>query len=582
MNLRRVLAPEPASASTARRFASDVLQEWHEDAAADVVTLLVSELVTNALLHTGTPVEIGLRRRGRRLRVEVADQSPVEPGVRAYDPEAATGRGLGLVGLLAEEWGVERRPGDGKVVWFEVPATQEEIVLEPDDATQWSLPAGRHEEVVEVRLLGTPVQLFEAMQQHTEALLREYALITMQSDDHGRRVPRLDVDISSALEQLRVATNEGRPTADLQVGALARARRSIPALLTSFADAEQRAHRGQLLTAPALPEIAACREWFLTQVAEQLNGAAPQSWIPTSTPSGDRMGGTIDHRLVIDNLLEAVIVAGDDNCIAHANPAAESLLGWASGGLAGQRLTAIIPERLHEAHVAGYTRYLVTHKPRLVGEPVRVPARRRDGSEVDVELVINTFTVRGGRHAFVAALRPAPSPPVVAERPGVTRHRGLLEAALASLTDTAPEDAGPAVLAGVGTVLAWDVGAWWVPQNDGLRCAALWERNPGQHQDFTRATLQRKFAAGVGVPGRVWASKEPLWVPDVVADANFPRVAVAVRDGLRTACAFPVTDSAGMLLAVGELYSSRMLAEDVDVMEALRAVGRVTGWALRR
>ena len=70
---QQTLPPEPASASAARRFAQSVLDQWHETDLADVVALLVSELVTNAVLHAGSPVQIAVRRRGATVRIEVAD-----------------------------------------------------------------------------------------------------------------------------------------------------------------------------------------------------------------------------------------------------------------------------------------------------------------------------------------------------------------------------------------------------------------------------------------------------------------------------------------------------------------------------
>ena len=86
-----------------------------------MVELLVSELVTNAVLHAGTDVELVVRRLRKGVRVEVLDRSTRPPVPRAYDDEAMTGRGLALVRELSRVWGVDERK-DGKVVWFEVAA----------------------------------------------------------------------------------------------------------------------------------------------------------------------------------------------------------------------------------------------------------------------------------------------------------------------------------------------------------------------------------------------------------------------------------------------------------------------------
>ena len=111
----------PRSASEARRFASTTLTQWGRQQLEDVVSLLLSELVTNSLLHAGTEVEVCLESGRGTLRVEVVDGSAVSPRTRRFSVESTTGRGLGLVEELSTRWGVEKRP-DGKTVWFEVPA----------------------------------------------------------------------------------------------------------------------------------------------------------------------------------------------------------------------------------------------------------------------------------------------------------------------------------------------------------------------------------------------------------------------------------------------------------------------------
>lgn len=85
----------------------------------DVVMLLATELVTNAVLHARSPIDLEIHCSPRAIRIEVADRSRLAPQARSYGPEAATGRGLALIEAMATDWGMEPRD-DGKVVWFEV------------------------------------------------------------------------------------------------------------------------------------------------------------------------------------------------------------------------------------------------------------------------------------------------------------------------------------------------------------------------------------------------------------------------------------------------------------------------------
>lgn len=84
---------------------------------ASVVELLTAELTANAVLHGSPRLRLELRHAHGEVRVAVEDGSPVEPVRRTVGPDATGGRGVALVDLLSDEWGVQRG-ADGKTVWF--------------------------------------------------------------------------------------------------------------------------------------------------------------------------------------------------------------------------------------------------------------------------------------------------------------------------------------------------------------------------------------------------------------------------------------------------------------------------------
>ena len=112
------LEAEPSSVARARRFCEERLADWGALHLVATTSLLVSELVTNVVLHARTPCELRLER-GMRLRVEVVDGSPQPPVVREVDQVAGSGRGLLLVQALSAESGTIVEP-TGKRVWFEL------------------------------------------------------------------------------------------------------------------------------------------------------------------------------------------------------------------------------------------------------------------------------------------------------------------------------------------------------------------------------------------------------------------------------------------------------------------------------
>ncbi len=93
--------------------------------AVDTIGLLVSELVSNVVLHARTACSVVMVRLGDHLRVEVTDASSRAPSspLTARDPLAQSGRGMAMVASLASNHGTIDRGDDGKTVWFELPVT---------------------------------------------------------------------------------------------------------------------------------------------------------------------------------------------------------------------------------------------------------------------------------------------------------------------------------------------------------------------------------------------------------------------------------------------------------------------------
>ncbi len=114
----------------ARRFSARTLRSWDVVAEADTVLLVVSELVTNALVHTQGPVRVDLTLAADRLRVTVSDSSPRSPAKPVVvDWESTGGRGLFLVEALSSAWG-SVPVGGGKQVWSEIVVSRPQ--QEPD------------------------------------------------------------------------------------------------------------------------------------------------------------------------------------------------------------------------------------------------------------------------------------------------------------------------------------------------------------------------------------------------------------------------------------------------------------------
>lgn len=122
----RTFPQDPATPRAARRFMDEILDRWACRPAVDTLHLVLSEVVSNAVLHAGSAPEVAVRLLDGFLRVEVADDSSVLPEAREADESSVGGWGMGIIASETSRWGVERRAGGGKVVWFDVPVFSSE------------------------------------------------------------------------------------------------------------------------------------------------------------------------------------------------------------------------------------------------------------------------------------------------------------------------------------------------------------------------------------------------------------------------------------------------------------------------
>jgi anti-sigma regulatory factor (Ser/Thr protein kinase) len=116
-----VAQAEPERISGARQQLREMLHDWASADQRDSAVLLVSEMLTNVLVHTDTDALLVAEVTGgtddRRMRIEVTDASDDLPHRRHPGELASSGRGLVLVEFLADSWGVDPR-GEGKSIWF--------------------------------------------------------------------------------------------------------------------------------------------------------------------------------------------------------------------------------------------------------------------------------------------------------------------------------------------------------------------------------------------------------------------------------------------------------------------------------
>ena len=154
-----------------------------------------------------------------------------------------------------------------------------------------------------------------------------------------------------------------------------------------------------------------------------------------------------------------------------------------------------------------------------------------------------------------------------------------------SLAQTAePRDALAGALRAIGESLGWRLGAVWEPAPDRpetLTCVETWHVGGAESEEFEAASRAMTFAVGEGLPGRVWESGEPAWIPDVSADGNLPRAPAALRAGLHAAFCFPIRSARGVL-GVIEFFTGEPRELDSELLGTMSALGDQIGQAVER
>src|SRR4030095_12392827 len=129
------------------------------------------------------------------------------------------------------------------------------------------------------------------------------------------------------------------------------------------------------------------------------------------------------------------------------------------------------------------------------------------------------------------------------------------------------------VLRDVGEKTGCILGHAWVPNQDGtaLEFRSAWYCGDGELKPFRAVSEGLNFKPGVGLPGRVWKSKQPAWVENVTHDPNFPRSAAARTAGLITGVAIPIL-SGGKVIAVLEFFMRESREQSERLLNVIAAV----------
>ena len=294
------LPGEPVAVPTARRFLTAELSEVPVETLEDA-KLVVTELVTNALLHGQPPLTLRVAQKGEQLRVEVQDASRVMPVIPRPNHDAMTGRGLGLVAALSSTWGVEPT-AHGKVIWAELDRSDADAPhhLEPEidvDAVlaSWKDDEAGSEPLYTIRLGAVPTSLLLAAKSHIDNVVREFELVKTDQERAGlptNDVPARLIDVvtrgfASARADIKRQAVEAAARGDAETNLVLRQPASAAVAgeeyLAALDEADRYARAAKLLTLEAPPVHQLFRRWYVQSLVDQIRAQSQDR--PAAVPA---------------------------------------------------------------------------------------------------------------------------------------------------------------------------------------------------------------------------------------------------------------------------------------------------------
>ncbi|MFZ0667214.1 MAG: ATP-binding protein [Acidimicrobiales bacterium] len=304
-----VLPPESASVPQARRFVADHLSDLPSE-TVDTARLLVSEVVTNAVLHARTELSLTLMRDPSKVSVEVADSNPLLPVLRTHGADAGTGRGLHVLDKMATRWGANQTDG-GKVVWFEIrteaaDGSGDKDPETPADGANGDMPSELNDPrrargtgeiepdadatLIDFRWIGLPVALLIATGQHYDAVLREFHLVLEREPEEraalpGRFIALMDelTNFGPLMSSVEQDLERGRQSGAQNVDVMLELPREVGPMalrldnLLDEADAYCAAGVDLLSLEPS-NDVVSLRKWLIGELARQAEGHDAVAW----------------------------------------------------------------------------------------------------------------------------------------------------------------------------------------------------------------------------------------------------------------------------------------------------------------
>ncbi len=254
-----------------------------------------------------------------------------------------------------------------------------------------------------------------------------------------------------------------------------------------------------------------------------------------------------------------VTITNPQGVILYTNPSEAEMHGLSVHELLGKDVRQLAPTNRWKPMTLEQLRRMSRWKRKSVNV-------RKDGSHFPVQLMSDVITDTAGTPVALVTSSEDITERELALRRGAAQY-GVTRVLAESASLTA---AAPLLLRVLCEGLDWEVGNFLIIDSgaDTLRSLCVRQLPSMEVDAFTKASREMTFRRGEGVPGAVWASAAPIFLPEIGEQQDSGRYETAVRAGLRAVCAFPIV-SENQVLGVLEFFSRSQRSADNQLLEAL-------------
>lgn len=283
------------------------------------------------------------------------------------------------------------------------------------------------------------------------------------------------------------------------------------------------------------------------------------------------------HNLLLDTISQGIQECDISGTITFFNTAFCRIIGYNRDELSGRKIWDFFDSEEESKRLQAYFSTIPSEQP--PPSPYSSKIRTKDGRAVTLQIFWNyKLDQRGNLVGFVSVITDITKQKQVEEKLLIQYSVTKILNESANIDETLTR-----ILQIICESIGWEIGEVWNVDTDTnvLRLNSMWHLPLFDVTEFEAISKKITFTPGKGLPGIVWANKQPHWILDVVTDTNFPRSPVAAKIGIHGAFAFPVRSS-NNVIGVLTFFSRNTQTPDNDLLEMFDALGSQIGDFIER